>query len=531
MTTALIFFGAVFFLVGLAVDPGTTALAFASFGAALMNFGFCGLIWRYDRRYLAYKFFSMYFIVQPLFFLFFVLWFGQEIRSVVAATSLFDQPPFSLFYSFNLIPLMAAIFAWILDQRQQARRLPALAYTGQPAPADRSCFRMPRLSITFDALLIVCALINLSIWFSTVENNFVTAGLRVVYRALLFMPFVAGMYWNRSRLPQLVWIFVLSVNMVFAFFTGSRGYGFFSLGFYALGFIVQQTTAMRRVKWTVVGLAGLIPLVILSGLIRNMRDEFGYVGITNVQFSEVIRNINIAFQESKEASQLTWEEAPNDAVWIGLERLVDWTDVHAPNMSPDIVGYRGYGDFLDEFKSLASFTKLGIFPFWNYPSTEYAQMYGFYVNVDRENSGEVTSSTAVPFNILADAWSRFGLFSALAQVTAALLILTGFEQFLMNRFLPRHMELFVLARTILIGIAANFLTIYTLVAAIREMLITLPVVLAIIGLGVLVMRAVLSEGGEAGLASPGDIGDRRRPLSRPPPPRRGRPPLPRPRRA
>jgi hypothetical protein len=225
-----------------------------------------------------------------------------------------------------------------------------------------------------------------------------------------------------------------------------------------------------------------------------------------------MQNIGSAASESLQSHD-NWDGSQNSALWYGLNRMVDWTVVAAPNMSPDLVAYRGYDDLPVELASMVSVPALGILPEWQFDSKSLATNYGFFVSQATDDSGRVYFGTSVPFNIVADSWSRGGIISLVAQVTAALLIFLGLEKLMYHYLSARHVGVFVLGRTVLIGLAVNFLTVSILSDTIRQCIYTLSFTLLAIGLPATFLKSTSMVYQPQAGPFPGRAG------SRPPPPR------------
>src|SRR5262249_25653020 len=105
----------------------------------------------------------------------------------------------------------------------------------------------------------------------------------------------------------------------------------------------------------------------------------------------------------------------------GVSRLLAWTNVVVPLMTPNTVPYRGMDRFVDEaiqtfqVSSVSGSTPDDLYDagLWNAP----ARQYGFTVN----------SFTSVEFTLAADGWSRGGAPIALVFSIFAALILTATE--------------------------------------------------------------------------------------------------------
>lgn len=483
----------------------------------LFNLGLNNLLWRLDYRYVAYKLFAFWFVVQPVFFFLCLAIFPNYFEAEWVQYLPVEGRVYTLFVSFCIVPLMAVLYAWFMDKISTSGRQEVYNFAGQRVQNAREFFRLPKLGADFDAMLIVAALITTSIWITTLNNtNMFYFFLRVLNRGLQFAPFVAGLYWNRNRLVQIGWIITLVVNLALASVTGSRGNGFLPVGYYAIGFILQQATRAGRVSWFALGIAGLIPLIIASGVVNVLRDDVGRTNLQTLDLGEVMNDLPSAISTSLENNTNTWDTGEQNALWTGLARMVDWSLLAVPNMTPKVIPYRGYDTLPEELEAMISIPGLGIFPDLAYDSKGLAVPYGFNVSSAYDENSVLRLTSSVPFNIVADSWSRGGIISVIAQVGLALLALTFSEKFCYTFLLPRSIGLFVLGRTVVIGLGFWSLTVGVLSEAIRQLVLTLGFTVFWVGLLMAFVKAFLGTGAPAMGPPPGGPMERR-----PPPPRPG----------
>jgi hypothetical protein len=497
-------------------NSGVYAYMIGAGGCMLFNFGLNNLLWQLGYRYVAYKFFAVWFVAQPVFFFLCLLIFPNYFEADWAQFLPVEGRIYTLFASFCIVPLMAVLYAWFLDKISTTGRQEIYNFAGQRVQKAREFFRLPKLGADFDAMLIVAALITTSIWVTTLSNtNVIFFFLRVLNRGLVFAPFVAGLYWNRNRLVQAVWIITLAINLGLAFVTGNRGYGFFPAGYYAIGFILQQATRAGRVSWFALGIAGLIPLIIASGVVNVLRDDVGRTTLQTLDIGEVINDIPSAISTSLEKSTNTWDPGEQNALWTGLARMVDWSLLAVPNMTPQVVPYRGYGDLPQELEAMLSIPGLGIFPDLSYDSKGLAIPYGFTVNSGYDENSTLRTTSSVPFNIIADSWSRGGIVSVVMQVGLAILALTFAEKICYRFLLSRSVGLFVLGRMVVVGLGFWSLSVGIFSEAIRQLALTLTFTVFCVGLLMALVKAFLGTGAPAMGPPPGPM------ERRPPPPRPG----------
>jgi hypothetical protein len=265
--------------------------------------------------------------------------------------------------------------------------------------------------------LIIAAVAHLTYWPAGLEDSGAIGYVgRVLATALVCAPFLAGRDSQKDRRLGMLWVFTVVVNAVIGIAAGTRGKALLAAVLFATGFI----SALPDRKRVVVGICAVfaaVPLIQLAGALGVVRDELGRGGLEMVEsghLSEVFR-------------QLSRELLPDDRQDVevlrehGVSRLLSWTNVVVPLMTPQTVPYRGMTGLLDEAAQtfqVASFS--GSTPddlyeagLWNAP----ARQYGFTVN----------AYTSVEFTLAADGWSRGGAVAALLFGFVAALLMTLWE--------------------------------------------------------------------------------------------------------
>ncbi len=521
MTPALLIIGVGLLIVGAQLTPGLEACIAGAAGCMLFNLGLNNLLWRSESRYVAYKFLAVWFMLQSVFLFLSAVIFPNYFLMEFAPLVQVGGKLYSMFVSYCLVPLMAVLFARLLGKMRGSSQRELYNYAGQRVRTAREYFRLPKLGGDFDAMLIVSALVSASIWVSTLSfTSYFFFFLRVLNRGLYFTPMVAGLYWGRNRLVQITWIIVLVVNLALALLTGNRSYGFLPFGYYGIGFILQQPTRQLRFTWLAVGLVALIPLLVASGVVSVLRDISGRTSIQSMNLGQVMGDLPDAISQTLATDVNTWDEEQQNALWIGLSRMVDATLLAVPNMTPEVVPYRGYGTLPEEIDSMVSIPALGIFPnLSGYDSRLLAIEYGFNVVQNYDSGTNTYSGTSVPFNIVADAWSRGGILSLVVQVAMALLVLTFAEGLCYRFLLARSVGLFALGRTIVVGLTIFCLSGSVLTEVIRQLFLTMIFSLICMGFLMMVVKNFLGGSQEAARPPPGPG-----PMGRSsPPPRRPAP--------
>jgi len=271
--------------------------------------------------------------------------------------------------------------------------------------------------------LLCAAALQLLYWPATLEGagtiGYVT---RVLATALLAAAFLAGRDSRKDKRLAGVWITAIVVNVVIGIAAGTRAKAFVAMVLFAAGYI---SSLEQRKRWLVgaVAIAAAIPMLEVAGAMGVVRGDTGRGGLELVQ-AEHVRDVLV--QVSRQVRSGSQDDA--DAIRAqGVGRMLAWTNVVVPILTPDTVAYRGLGGLFDETAQMvrvAQFSGLNaddLFDADLYMAP--ARRYGFMVN----------SNTAVEFSVVADAWSRGGVPVAVAFCFVATLAMLAGEM-AMNRF-------------------------------------------------------------------------------------------------
>ena len=261
--------------------------------------------------------------------------------------------------------------------------------------------------------LVIAALAHLLYWPAGLENSGALGYIgRVLATGLIWAPFLAGRDSSNDRRLATLWCFTLLVNGVVGIAAGTRAKTLIAVVLFAAGYI----SAMPKRKRLVAGACSLlaaVPLIQLAGALGVVRDELGRGGLEMVETGHITDVFRLLSQELMGGG--------NDTLAVkehGVSRLLAWTNVVVPLMTPETVPYRGLDGFLDEatqtfrIASVSGLTPDDLYDagLWNAP----ARQYGFTVN----------SYTAVEFTLAADGWSRGGIPIALLFSIIAALVMT-----------------------------------------------------------------------------------------------------------
>jgi len=272
-----------------------------------------------------------------------------------------------------------------------------------------------RLPASFEWVMIATALIEFSNWFAGEEAfsaSLVAYATRILAKTLTMTPFLAGYLALKFRRSALVWLATFALGLILSFFTGSRGTVFLPLIPFLIGFLIALPSWRRRLQIGFALLPVFVALYFLGALVGAQRGETGRHGVLELQNANLgdFVSMSSAFL-SKEESKSSEESSMLNS---GVTRFVAWPNLAIPVMTPDYVGYRGFGDLSDEF--LSQF-RLGRVEGVGYNPNLIANNYGFLVNEE----------TSVEFGIGADGASRAGMAGVLLYGMVAALALIALE--------------------------------------------------------------------------------------------------------
>jgi len=264
--------------------------------------------------------------------------------------------------------------------------------------------------------LFVAAALQLLYWpAALLSYGFVGYVVRILEGALMVAPFIAGRDSHGDRAMRCVWCPTILLNAVVAIAVGGRSKALMPCVLYGAGWISVMPKHRRRLA-AGIGLLALVPLIQLAGALGVVRDEMGRDRLEMVQ-ADHIREVFTRVGEEMAPGATSDSERRNVQ---GVSRMLAWSNVVVPVMTPDSVPYRGFEGFLDEALQTFRIARVsGLTPDDLYDAgllNAGARPYGFSVN----------ANTSVEFTVVADGWSRGGfVISLLFAATAALWLTLG----------------------------------------------------------------------------------------------------------
>jgi hypothetical protein len=240
--------------------------------------------------------------------------------------------------------------------------------------------------------------------------------LEFLPRALTVAPFLAGRDSHSDRQLAAVWIGTIVTNAVVGISAGTRS-GLMAAVLFGAGYVSALPKSRRLIAGAFAGLA-IVPLLEFSGAAGIVRSELGR-GFERVKPEHVREVFDGIVRQMGERRG----ENFGDIAVEGVGRLLAWTNVVVPIMTPETIPYRGFDGFLSEMiqtfhiarlsgTTADDFYDLGL-------GTAPASEYGFTVN----------ANSSVEMTLAADGWSKGGAPGALLFAVIATLAMTLAEAF------------------------------------------------------------------------------------------------------
>jgi hypothetical protein len=356
-----------------------------------------------------------------------------------------------------LVALGACLVLWLFLKKQRS----------QPSILSTLVVRPPNLSY----YLVFAAVVQLLYWPAAVKNSgSIGYFIRATSYTLTFAPLIAGRYSATLPKTHRMWLIAMSINAAIGLLVGSRLIALLPPSLYMLGYVVSLR-GRARMRMAAFGGALFILALMLSGIVGLVRQEVGRGGI-EILSSERVSSVVDSATKVIEGQQTVSAEPDSTITTEGLSRLVVWTNIVVPIMTPSILPYRGYEELPNEIVLSMQFANFsgarledlldaGMF-------SAPANSYGFTVNTE----------TSVEWGILADGWSRDGASGVVLFAFIAMLVLLLAEQLIYGvRKLPRAAKLFLFS-----AYAKNSLGVVTvpLLTTVRTMVLDTAIILFVV---------------------------------------------------
>lgn len=355
-----------------------------------------------------------------------------------------------------MVALVSCLLAWLLQKRQSRA---SVLLTLNVRAANVSYY------------LLFAAAIQLLYWPAAVKDSgSIGYFIRATSYTFTFAPLIAGRYSRTLPKVHRLWLAAMFVNAVVGLLVGSRLIALLPPALYMIGY-VTSLRGRARTRMAVFGVALFILALMLSGIIGIVRQQVGRGGI-EILSSERISTVFDSTTKVIEGQQTASEESDSTITTEGLSRMVVWTNIFVPVMTPSRLPYRGYEGLPTEIAlsmqlanfsgmSLEDLLEAGMF-------SAPANRYGF----------TVTTDTSVEWGILADAWSRDGATGVVIFGFIAVALLLLAERLIQGwRKLPVAAKLFLFS-----AYAKNALGVVTvpLLTTMRAMVLDTAIILLIV---------------------------------------------------
>ena len=257
--------------------------------------------------------------------------------------------------------------------------------------------------------LVIAAVLHVLYWPATLEASGLIGYVgRILAAALIVAPFLAGRDARGDRGLARVWTLTILVNIAIGVAAGTRSKAFVPAVLFVAGFISGMPVRKRAIAGACALLA-VLPLMQLAGAVAVVRKELGrdMLDLMNQdRFTEVFRRLS-------EVMTTAGDRNAEETRVEGVSRLLAWTNVVVPLMTPETIPYRGLEGFADEAMSTFRVARLSGL------TVDDLNDAGLYNTPARDYGFTVNANTAVEFTLAADGWSRGGpglvlLFSIIA---------------------------------------------------------------------------------------------------------------------
>jgi hypothetical protein len=293
-----------------------------------------------------------------------------------------------------LIPLAALVAAFLLSIFRLDSHLP----TGIP-----SILNVKGTDIA--PYLVLAALIQFFFWPAMTEHSGLPGYLvRVLSGTFAFVPLVAGRYSRKLSNIHRLWIVSMAINAVIGLVGDSRLVAFMPPALYMIG-LISSLRGSARTRMTVFAVVAFIPVLMLSGIVGLVRQDIGRGGIEFIGSERVSQVLNSASRIISPERTATVVEKTSIKE-AGLSRLVVWSNIVVPIMSPEMISYRGYDGLGEEALSYAQIAGV------SGASLQDLLQAGLFAGPANRYGFTVNKNTSVEWGVLADGWSRGGLMGA-----------------------------------------------------------------------------------------------------------------------
>jgi hypothetical protein len=232
--------------------------------------------------------------------------------------------------------------------------------------------------------------------------------LRLSLGVFVVSPVLAGyLFFKSGKAFNGAWLVVLVFFTAWSFTIGSRGHATLFLVYYFFGLFCGARSPQLRSRILLLSLIIIYPFTTILGAVGGVRDEIGRVSTADITENR-IRLFLTEFSKDNDATK-------KDQSFVhGIYRLINWANPAVIYLTPERVGYRYFGSVPKELLAILDISIIsGKSPrekrkedIRNKLGTAAANDYGF----------KVTETNSVEFGVIADSWSRAGVWGLVIVV-------------------------------------------------------------------------------------------------------------------
>lgn len=413
----LLSFFAVLFLTGLAL---VYAFGDVSASSSLLVLSIIGLIAsicitygvnRLSRRLIVPTMISVSFVFQLAVLTFYLMVGGSPIiRTTFYYPNMADNPLLAVLPLF-ILPSVTLVVVFIARDLLWKRSERSALFIDHSNPVE---IKKLVFYLSIAAILMLLAMPAL-VYFGVLGYF-----IRVLWSALSMTPMIAGWLSSKNRKVNVIWIAALGAALVLSIVTGSRGTAFRSLGYFLIGRMIGSLQEGRIREILRIGGVSIV-VITLFGFIGSVRNQIGRVGVNELSSERILAVFESSEQHLDDDTPATTERGSN--LQKGLYRLIVAANLVVPTLTQRGIPTRGIDGLWNE---ALSYVDLSLFSGTSKRTrlqqglgSAAATLYGFRVN----------RQTSVPFPVIADGWSRAGVWGAIMFSLFVVVVLILLECF------------------------------------------------------------------------------------------------------
>ncbi len=295
---------------------------------------------------------------------------------------------------------------------------------------------------------------------------------RILYMSFNFFPLLVGIYnKNLGKYYKFI-LFAIFFDSAIIIMSGGRYTAFLNLGLFFLGRLISATPLVRK-KLLIFGVLLYPVLISLVGILGIIRDQNGRGKASD--FVSLDR-LSLIFSQTQSSSSATEEneELQKQILLQSKGRNINWINLSVIALTPSKIEFKGSEGLVKEFESIfvisrmkgdfseASLEESANEQFENNLSTTKAREFGYSVDF----------FTSVEWGLLADSWSRGGIFSYALYFFIFMLFGVVIESKLLFR---KYLEISIFIIVVYISTVYTGLYIRPLYESIRDILLKLAI--------------------------------------------------------